>query len=52
MDNNNKSPTPAQRKTLERQRKRDKGLVPKEIWVFPEYWDKIQKYIKILHENS
>jgi hypothetical protein len=27
--------TPAKRKALERQRKRDKGLVPKEIWVLP-----------------
>jgi hypothetical protein len=28
-----------------RQRKRDKGMVPKEIWIFPDDWKDIEKVI-------
>ena len=41
-----------QRKAAERQRKREKGLVPKEIWCLPEHWEKIQDFIKKLHKNK
>jgi hypothetical protein len=29
-----------------RQRKRDKGLVPKEVWIFPEDWEEIKELIE------
>jgi hypothetical protein len=48
----NKPKTTAQRKKEERQRKRESGLVPKEIWCFPEHWKKIQNYIDKLHKNK
>lgn len=28
-----------------RQRKRDKGMVQKEVWIFPEDWNDIEKII-------
>ncbi len=47
-----KTKSAAQRKKEERQRKRALGLVPKEIWCFPEHWEKIQTYINKLHKNK
>lgn len=40
-----KAKSAAERKKEERQRKRDSGLVPKEIWCRPEDWQKIKDYI-------
>jgi hypothetical protein len=42
----------AERKKDERQRKRDSGLVPKEIWCYPEHWKKIQKFIDKLGKSK
>ncbi|MDP1817265.1 MAG: hypothetical protein Q8K92_22605 [Leadbetterella sp.] len=53
MPQNTKLPaSAAERKALERQKKRELGLVPKEIWIKPEHWQNIQNYIKNLHKNS
>jgi hypothetical protein len=35
----------AGRKRRERDRKRAEGLVPREIWVRPADWPKVQRYI-------
>lgn len=35
--------TNAEAKRAERQRKRDAGLVPKEVWIRPQYNDKLRK---------
>ena len=45
---NDKPKTAAERKKEERQRKRAAGLVPKEIWCYPEHWKKIESYIERL----
>jgi hypothetical protein len=39
----------AARKRLERDRKRAEGLVPREIWVRPEDWPQVQKYLLRIH---
>lgn len=46
-----KAKTVAERKKEERQRKRDSGLVPKEIWCKPDDWKKIRKYIEKLNKQ-
>lgn len=38
--------TAAERKAAERVRKRKDGLRPYEVWVRPEDWPKVQKYLK------
>lgn len=34
-------------KADERKRKRKRGLVPKEIWIYPEKWELIKKFIEM-----
>jgi len=50
MTDQKKRKSAAERKKEERQRKREDGLVPKEIWCFPEHWEKIKKYIEKLNK--
>lgn len=40
--------TPAERKRIERQRKRDRGLVPVEVWIRPENIDKLKRTERLL----
>jgi hypothetical protein len=37
--------TPNERKAAERARQREAGLVLRQIWVLPEDWDRVQKYL-------
>jgi len=37
--------TDSERKRNERNRKRKDGYVLKQIWVKPEHWDRVKKYI-------
>lgn len=46
----NKPKSSADRKKDERQRKRDSGLVPKEIWCKPDDWEKVRKYVDKLNK--
>ena len=41
----------AQRKALERQRKKDAGFVKKEFWCRPEDWPKIETFLKKLNKQ-
>lgn len=48
-----KKPVPAfERKRKERANKRVKGLVAKEIWVYPEHWPEIDTLIKKLKASK
>ena len=38
--------TAAELKRIDRARKRAEGYILKQIWVKPEYWEKIKTYIK------
>lgn len=38
--------TATQRKAETRQRWRDAGLVPKEVWVLPGQWERIKAFIR------
>lgn len=52
MSNNTKKATPAaERKKAERERRKEKGFVRKELWTLPENWEKIQKFCDKLHKN-
>lgn len=46
----NKPQSSADRKKLERQRKRALGLVPKEVWCKPEDWETVKNYIEKLNK--
>lgn len=35
----------AERKREQRARLKEKGLVKKEVWIYPEYWEQIKNYI-------
>jgi hypothetical protein len=39
----------ATRKREERERKRSAGLVPREIWIYPSDWPKVQTYLSRLN---
>lgn len=45
-----KAKSAADRKKEERKRKRNSGLVPKEIWCKPDDWEKIRKYVDKLNK--
>lgn len=47
-----KDKTAAQRKADERQRKKDQGLIQKEIWIKPEWWQEVQLFIESLHNKK
>jgi hypothetical protein len=41
-----KEKSPAKRKSESRKRMREKGMVPKEIWVYPDDWPEIKNFIE------
>jgi len=41
--NNNKTKSAEQRKKLERKKKRDRGLVPVEVWIHPERKEELKE---------
>jgi len=40
----------AELKRIQREKKRKEGFILKQLWVKPESWKKIQKFIKSLKE--
>lgn len=40
--------TPAQRKAAERKRKKEAGLVQKEVWIRPEHSQRLANYVRKL----
>lgn len=51
MPVNPKDPTAKPRKALERQNKRNQGLVPIELWVKPEHKERIKQKAKELNQG-
>ena len=46
-----KPATPAERKRLERQRKRERGLVPVEVWIRMENIDRLRTAERLLRKK-
>ena len=40
--------TAAERKAKERRLKKESGLVRKEIWIKPDHWAEVKKFINLL----
>lgn len=42
----------AESKRIERQNKRDRGLVQVEVWIYPEHRQKLRQFVKELNSTD